>query len=729
MYVCAFIVVCAPLVQHSGLLFTNVFTKAIVFQIAVQIMVSAWIVLASIDPSYRPAWRHPMVAAAVLFSLALLFTLPFSIDPSRSFWSDQSRMMGVVNIWHMIALFLAVGTVWRTRREWTVLLCSSNAVGVIIAVIGVKQWWTHDSNFRAASLLGNPVFFAAYALLQVFVAVALWRTARGAWRKVAVASVCLNLVAVFITASRGAWVALFASVAIGSVFLLRHFVTKRRAVIASVLMIILSGVAVAGIRWVRSPFGSAWVQAHAPYVLYRPFMGSFGNDRIALWHIALQGFVQRPWVGWGLEQYPVVYNTFVEPNGRDRALQELWYDRSHNQYLDLLVAVGLVGFLPYLLLWIATGWCVWRAVHDLQAPREMREMRAVLGVGLLAYLLFNVFLFDTPMVAATAFLLLSFFLDATCNRALPFPVPIRVGRPFTPRLFVILSVAVLTIVTEVYVNVLPYRSAIINKQALAVLGPENALVLFQKAFAVSTMVDYTNRYLLIDAVSKLVDNGAWRSPSVRRLTAFTAEQLAVNAHDSPGDFKAVMASANAERLNSAFEPSALDRERKLGEQARKLSPWRPESYLILSDVATQSGRHDEALELIAKARSFANNPNALSRADFQQALVQGNIGAWDRAMTALELARKEGYPIFFDIRLALLMDHFSFLEKDVVAKAAAYAEEVSDFYPTRLDLIAIRAKMQNLNGNSLGAHLLFDLFKKHAPAEADQLRKDLGWKE
>ena len=67
--------------------------------------------------------------------------------------------------------------------------------------------------------------------------------------------------------------------------------------------------------------------------------------RFAVWNIALQGFKERPVLGFGQDNFNYVFNKYYDPSLYKR---EQWFDRAHNAYLDWLTAGGVAGFLSYL---------------------------------------------------------------------------------------------------------------------------------------------------------------------------------------------------------------------------------------------------------------------------------------------------------------------------------------------------------------------------------------------
>src|SRR3989344_2405547 len=79
--------------------------------------------------------------------------------------------------------------------------------------------------------------------------------------------------------------------------------------------------------------------------------------RIMNWGTAWQGVKERPVLGWGQDNFAVVFNKYYNPQMYG---QEQWFDRVHNVVFDWLVAGGVLGLLAYLSLFVFALWYIWR---------------------------------------------------------------------------------------------------------------------------------------------------------------------------------------------------------------------------------------------------------------------------------------------------------------------------------------------------------------------------------
>jgi tetratricopeptide (TPR) repeat protein len=71
------------------------------------------------------------------------------------------------------------------------------------------------------------------------------------------------------------------------------------------------------------------------------------------WQAAVEGFKDRPVLGYGMENYNLVWSAHFDP--RIYRIDTDIYDRAHNQYLETLATTGLVGTAAFLAIWLAIG--------------------------------------------------------------------------------------------------------------------------------------------------------------------------------------------------------------------------------------------------------------------------------------------------------------------------------------------------------------------------------------
>jgi tetratricopeptide (TPR) repeat protein len=125
-----------------------------------------------------------------------------------------------------------------------------------------------------------------------------------------------------------------------------------------------------------------------------------GQARTVLWKMAYKGVEEKPLLGWGQDSFGYIFAKYYDPA---MYAQEQWFDRSHNVFLDWLVAAGVLGLLGYLLLFVFGLMCVFSK----RARLTVIEKSILLGL-LTAYFIHNLFVFDNLSSYVLFFLLLAY---------------------------------------------------------------------------------------------------------------------------------------------------------------------------------------------------------------------------------------------------------------------------------------------------------------------------------
>lgn len=227
--------------------------------------------------------------------------------------------------------------------------------------LGWMSWFAgFGTYFRVNSVFLWPTSYGAALALTLpivaFVAAtSRRRRARLAWWAIA-ALMLANLV---FTTGR------MAALALGAAAVVWYLGTRLRTrwrtrVVASAL-----GVALVGAAVLVEP-----ALLDAPQVVEQTVLARGSGSPTSRWTIyqrTLEGFVERPLLGWGTERNIAgVSDTFIYPAG------------SHSYYLATLYRQGILGFVAFMALW----WATWHATSQSRVPVGAPEhARAFLAIG------------------------------------------------------------------------------------------------------------------------------------------------------------------------------------------------------------------------------------------------------------------------------------------------------------------------------------------------------------
>ncbi|MBP9771679.1 MAG: O-antigen ligase family protein [Candidatus Pacebacteria bacterium] len=383
----AFAVLLIPFFVTESMYFPFITGKNFAFRILVEIMLVAWAVLAIMVPSYRPK-RSPVLIAMAAFVIVIGIADAFGINPMRSFWSNFERMEGFITLLHLAAYLLALASVVKTKKIWDMLLTGSVLVGVALSLYSFSEIAPQFEGqlVRIDATFGNPTYFAVYLLFNVFLALVLLY--RNYANKILVGAytiaIIVQMVALYYTGTRGTLLGFLAGLSLSALIMLvwgKAHPRLRRVAGISIAILALAG-------------GLFILLRNIPIIQESPILARVANisltdttveSRLTLWgSIGWEGFKERPLLGWGQDNFIVVFGKYYDPI---MYKQEPWFDRAHNVFVDWLIAGGALGLLAYLFLFGAGVYVLWKTALPLPEKALLTGLFA-------AYFVHNIFVFD-----------------------------------------------------------------------------------------------------------------------------------------------------------------------------------------------------------------------------------------------------------------------------------------------------------------------------------------------
>jgi O-antigen ligase/tetratricopeptide (TPR) repeat protein len=518
-----------PLIVTSSMFFPFITGKNFAFRVIVEAIFGVWLALALITPKYRP--RRSLVLGALALFVAVIGIADLQgAYPFKSFWSNYERMDGWVTIAHVLAYTVVAASVITTENLWRVLFKTSLAVSVWMALSGFAQitgliaigGGAAGLSARVDATFGNPIYLAVYMLFHVFIAAMLWvqswearRPGKRLTPSLAYGTViALDTLVLFLTGTRGTMIGLiggvFASLLLVA-FLSRRNILVRRAAVASLAGIIL----LAGAFW--SVRDAAWV--HKVGFLSRLATISTEDNtvkaRFLNWGMAWEGVKERPILGWGQENYAIVFDKYYDPR---MYAQEQWFDRVHNIVFDWLVAGGFLGLISYIGIFAAALWVLWRGSGF--SPVE----RSILTGLLAGYTVHNFFVFDNVTSYILFGTVLAYIVWRTAEaRRTPVLSGARIvpgeAAPWAAALGGVLAIA---LVWSVNANAFAANKELLRGIAPAKGGAAENLEHFTRAISYGSLGTQEAREQLVQLATRLPGNAAGVTPDVARAFHDTA---------------------------------------------------------------------------------------------------------------------------------------------------------------------------------------------------------------
>ena len=444
-----------PLVITRDTYFPYVVGKAIYSRVLIEVTLGIWIALALRNPAYRPILSRLMAALAVYLLVSLLAGFA-GVSLQRSLWSTYERMQGIIDLAHWTAFVLVLTAVFRTRKDWLLLLNFNLLASLIMALMGVvlllggtlPVYGFIQATGRIEITLGNATYVGAYMMVNALIGVGLLahsfmgrepeetrtepeprrsgsRATRRRrrrqqrerreqemiwtslfWLRVFwVVTVALNLWMILASGTRGAVlglaVAFFVFTAGYLLWGRLRWLKVPSAALACVAialgLLLLFGGDTPPAKWM----------AGQNSIVARTINAGKGNDsslngRIASVSFGLRGFVDKPILGWGPENYSVPWGRYYEV---DSGVTEI-FDQAHSKPVEELATKGIIGLVSYLSMWALMLWIVFSRLKRLGADREILVL--LMGAAMAGYFVQNLFLFDTPATILQFMILLGF---------------------------------------------------------------------------------------------------------------------------------------------------------------------------------------------------------------------------------------------------------------------------------------------------------------------------------
>ena len=392
------------------------------FQTGVELLFVFWLVLCFADKRYRPRLT-PLLVSLAAFLGVLLLTAATGADFWRSFWSSEERMVGIFAVLHAAAFSLVLASVSQSL-PWRKIFSASLITSAVISILGFLQLLVpnllveENPGLRPGSTFGNPAFLASYLLFNIFLAgylayIEFKRPGRASagWLYLGYGGV--DLLALITSQTRGA----FLGFAFGLLVLFIYFISTTRSsfIRQRLIAVLLLGIFLSA-GFVATRRADFWSSV--------PLLGrlrdfSLGQNefapRLSALQAALKGFAERPILGWGAENFNIVFNKFYDPKTLELGYQETRFDKPHNFLAEYLVTGGILLLLAYLWFAFMLTWTLRKIWREVEAERVLVVfLCAALG----AYWVENLFLFDTIGSLLMFFLLVGWIEGRAQGQAL-----------------------------------------------------------------------------------------------------------------------------------------------------------------------------------------------------------------------------------------------------------------------------------------------------------------------
>ncbi|MFA5163157.1 MAG: O-antigen ligase family protein [Patescibacteria group bacterium] len=586
-----------------NLLFPYITSKQLVLNILMEFLLAITLVFWWKFPSYRPK-KSWITWGLISYFIAIIASLFVTIDFNLSFWGDAERMLGLFHLFHFLILYFIIITAFREKKDWKLLFLASILVAVVESYFCLKGQLAYGT-------IGNTAYVSGYLIFNLFFAAILFLKSKSKlWRWLYLIPVVIMLFAFRRANTSGAIIGLGISVLL-FLFLFGFFQRNKKLKywtlgIASVLVL--------GVIFVFSQSQSDWFQSSTRLRNLTSQKSTF-QTRLVSWRGAAADFKFHPILGVGYGNYASVFDRQFDPKFYNYSRTETYFDRAHNNLIDIVTTTGLLGLLAYLSIFVALFYYLFLyfkpILRDYRggeegSSRQLAEVFLIVSL-VVAYFIQNLAVFDSLVTYMGLMIILAYVYYLVQIKPEDGEEEARPAIKSKTEYIALGSVIIVALVFIYTFNVRPWRMFVntINSYSQTLSGDVvNGLNSYREALDSNTGLERDARFSFIGLISTNPAVLSYLTPAEAQDTlAYTVslaqKNLSYNEEDSLGQLQLAQIADLGARVNyqdqvlferySTLSLNAID-------AAIKASPRRPTLYFAKAQLLLARGDKEGTIE-------------------------------------------------------------------------------------------------------------------------------------
>jgi O-antigen ligase len=630
-----------PLLYFPGRVASYVTSKQYFLIGTVDILAVLWLWLIIRDARYRLTKKNMLyLLPAGLFLLSMTVSAFIGVDPATSFFSTVESGTGLIVLYHIFLLACIAASVLRVqqKRFLNQLFRATFFASVLLAIttfftgpnglIDLHSQMLNESS--GGAMMGNSLLAGAYFIFSVSITILLILGESKTWKKI-LYSIGL---AIIIFSPIYFNVNIFKGIALSS-----SYGVLGQARIGAVALAI--GLFVSLCIWWTTRKGKEWLRIvgiigivgvlitgaitvqkiASPNSSLHAFFVTESGNRIIDWQDSVQGIKERPLLGWGPENFHVLYQKYFNPivfsPGRGN---EAWALHPHNNIFEVLDNGGVIGFAFYLAM-VAMLFIGLYRLH--RRERIDAKTYALLTGMLIAFIIQQQMIYDSIVSYTMFFLMIAVVAGLSEHTDEQRPIAFHHDMQYAWSI----AIAVLIFPAWVYGAYFPARKV----EEMQRIGSANSDVrtsqyqhLFHSSgsYAIDTDPEFYTDPLFYSYFSQeeaLKDNALYQQVASGELRSlFAAVDPLWQEHYY--DYHLTLSLIQHRNLQFYLpgDPQALVESDAYAARAFLLSPTDPQIYTAYAQTLVYEKKVPEAKAMLAKALSL--NPDYVSAQNFMKML-------------------------------------------------------------------------------------------------------------
>lgn len=597
----------------SSLLFPFITSKQLPFNILMELLLPVWAVFIWKYPSYRP--QKSWITWGLLgYMVAIALSLVVSVDPGLSFWGDAERMLGIFHITHFLIFYLILISVFRQAKDWDYLFLASVVVATLVSIKGLAG--------LTYSTIGNTAYVSGYLIFNLyFAALLFYRYRHNLWRWTLLLPVVIMLLEFAKAKTSGAIIGLGFSVLL-IVFLNALWTKKKKIRLFSWGVLLVGVLSLSVLFWQQD---AAWFQNS--FLRNLTTQKNTFQTRLVSWEAAAKDFPNHPILGVGFGNFADVFDRYFDARFYNYSRGETYFDRAHNNLIDIASTTGLVGLISYLSIFVALAYYLWRLFKQ-----DKRNFEPIIITGLIAaYFIQNLAIFDSFVTYLGLIITLAYVYYL--NNKLVTDKPLKNKKIEWPLLILGLVVISLFAYQTNGKAWQHFRLIIQGYEQMSQNDFGNGLKSYQEAFSLNTPLDRDGKVSLMNFfITNQAKFSTLPEDQKQELVSYIVELAQENAAHNPKDSlsQLQLAQVTSAAYSLGLSDEYLNLTRNALDASLASSPERLPIYFIKANLLGVENKFDEAIALLEplpalnpdfpdaycylfKFHSSANHPEEASR--------------------------------------------------------------------------------------------------------------------
>ena len=305
-------------------------------------------------------------------------------------------MLGFFHIAHFLVFYFILITVMREWKDWKYMFAFSLLLSAVVSYKSLTG--------KTYSTIGNTAYVAGYLIFNIyFVLILFFKEKNSKLRWVYVLFLPLLVKTFLNTGSSGGTVGLASSIFV-LFFLYGLFSENKKIKKITLGLAIILVIGVVGLFSNRELIKNFSVLSDI-----RLDKNTF-QTRLISWRAAMNDLPNHTLFGTGFGNFAITFDKYFESTFYDHTRSETYFDRAHNNIIEIASTTGLIGLITYLSVFLALGFSLIRGFK--KGVINISDF-ALVSAALVGYFVQNLAVFDS-LVTYTALMMVlaySYYLN------------------------------------------------------------------------------------------------------------------------------------------------------------------------------------------------------------------------------------------------------------------------------------------------------------------------------